>query len=168
MKKNKITKKDKCLIVGLGNIDFITDSVGPKVLDKIIIKNNKYKIVPSVTTKTNIETFDIINEIVKKYKIDYIILIDSTKTNNIKDINNTIEINDYGFKPGGALNNKRKEISRETLNVPVIAIGVSTIMIIKENYILTSINVDEEINELTNIISNIINKIINWQFFYNL
>ena len=128
------------LIVGLGNIDSTPDSLGPLAVNNIIVTNHIYElnclsknysrisaIRPSVKGITGIETSDIIESIVKKIKPDYLIIIDSLASSSIERLNKTIQITDTGINPGSGIGNDRKEISKETLGIPVYAIGVPTV-----------------------------------------
>ena len=128
------------LIVGLGNIDSTPDSLGPLTVDNIIVTNHIYgmnclsknysrisAIKPSVLGSTGIETSDIIEGVVKKIKPDYLIVIDSLSSSSIERLNKTIQITDTGIHPGSGIGNTRKEISKDTLNIPVYAIGVPTV-----------------------------------------
>ena len=129
------------LIVGLGNDKSTPDSLGPLVIKDIIVTNHLYilnemsdnykrtsAINPGVMGETGIETSDIIESIVKKIKPDYIIAIDSLASNSIERLNKTIQITNTGIHPGSGVGNKRKELSFETLGIPVIAIGVPTVV----------------------------------------
>lgn len=142
LKKNNITKKDEGLIIGLGNRFSTADSLGPKTLDKIIITrhlfelNTKVKdgfrcisgISPGVMANTGIETFDIITGIIQKIKPKFLIVIDALASSSIERINKTIQLTDTGISPGSGIGNNRKEISLETTGIPVIAIGIPTVV----------------------------------------
>ena len=142
LKKMLKLKKDSFgLIVGLGNDKSTPDSLGPLVVNNIIVTNhlyllgelsNNYKrlsaINPGVMGETGIETSDIIDSIVKKIKPNFLIVIDSLASKSIERLNKTIQITDTGIHPGSGIGNKRKEISFETLGIPVIAIGVPTVV----------------------------------------
>ena len=142
LKKMLKLKKDSFgLIVGLGNDKSTPDSLGPLVVNDIIVTNhlyllgelsNNYKrlsaINPGVMGETGIETSDIIDSIVKKIKPNFLIVIDSLASKSIERLNKTIQITDTGIHPGSGIGNKRKEISFETLGIPVIAIGVPTVV----------------------------------------
>lgn len=136
-----INKDDLVLVVGLGNILSTPDSLGPKVIDKIMVTNHLYElnicdpkiqkvaaIAPSVTGKTGIETFDQIKSIVDKIKPKLVIAIDSLAASSVSRVNKTIQITNTGINPGSGIGNFRKEISYETINVPVIAIGIPTVV----------------------------------------
>ena len=129
------------LIVGLGNDKSTPDSLGPLVIDNIIVTNhlyilnelsNNYKrlaaINPGVMGTTGIETSDIISSVVEKIKPNFLIVIDSLASKSIERLNKTIQITDTGIHPGSGIGNKRKEISYETLGIPVIAIGIPTVV----------------------------------------
>ncbi len=77
---------------------------------------------------TGIETSDIIAGVVKESKPDFIIAIDALASRSIERVNSTIQISDTGIHPGSGVGNKRKELSKETLGIPVIAIGVPTVV----------------------------------------
>ena len=129
------------LIVGLGNDKSTPDSLGPLVVNDIIVTNHLYllnemsssfkrvaAINPGVMGETGIETSDIIESIVNKIHPDYIIVIDSLASKSIERLNKTIQITDTGIHPGSGIGNKRKEISKDTIGIPVIAIGVPTVV----------------------------------------
>ena len=137
----KINKKSFGLVVGLGNDKSTPDSLGPLVINNIIVTNHLYllnelspnftrvaAINPGVMGETGIETSDIIESIVKKIKPDYLIVIDSLASKSIERLNKTIQITDTGIHPGSGIGNKRKEISTSTLGIPVIAIGIPTVV----------------------------------------
>ena len=83
---------------------------------------------PGVMGLTGIETSDIIFGVVEKSKPDFVIAIDSLASRSIERVNATIQISDTGIHPGSGVGNKRKEISKDTLGVPVISIGVPTVV----------------------------------------
>ena len=141
--KNIITIKQDSygLIVGLGNDKSTPDSLGPLTINNIIVTNHIYlldelsdnykrlsAINPGVMGETGIETSDIIESVVNKIKPDYLIVIDSLASKSIERLNKTIQITDTGIHPGSGIGNKRKEISYDTLKIPVIAIGVPTVV----------------------------------------
>jgi len=141
--KNIITigKDSYGLIVGLGNDKSTPDSLGPLTINNIIVTNHIYlldelsdnykrlsAINPGVMGETGIETSDIIESVVNKIKPDYLIVIDSLASKSIERLNKTIQITDTGIHPGSGIGNKRKEISYDTLKIPVIAIGVPTVV----------------------------------------
>ena len=137
----KLNKDSFGIVVGLGNDKSTPDSLGPLVVNDIIVTNHLYilnelssnykrlsAINPGVMGSTGIETSDIIDAIVKKINPSYLIVIDSLASRSIERLNKTIQITDTGIHPGSGIGNKRKEISFETLGIPVIAIGVPTVV----------------------------------------
>ena len=77
---------------------------------------------------TGIETSDVIYGIIEKTNPDFVIAIDALAARSIERVNSTIQISDTGIHPGSGVGNKRKELSKETLGIPVIAIGVPTVV----------------------------------------
>ena len=130
------------LIIGLGNINSIADALGPKVIDKVMVTRHLFELdtnikkgircvsamAPGVMASTGIETLDIIDSIVNKIKPNYLIIIDSLASLSIDRLNKTIQITDTGINPGSGVGNNRKEINKDSLGIPVIAIGVPTVV----------------------------------------
>lgn len=144
-----LLKKEKgdysVLVVGLGNRQVTPDALGPYVADNLnvtrhIIKEyGKYAmgeekvhlvsaVVPGVTGQTGMETVEIVKGIVQETKPDFIVAIDALAARNSKRLNRTIQIADTGIHPGSGVGNQRNAINRETVGVPVIAIGVPTVV----------------------------------------
>ena len=97
---------------------------------------------------TGLESSSIVQAIVEKEKIDFVIVIDSLATRNINRLYNVIQLSDTGINPGSGVENKRKEISKEVLGVPVICLGVATVVdcasIVVET--LTALNIEFDKN----------------------
>jgi spore protease len=85
-------------------------------------------VTPGVMGVTGIETSDIIFGIVEKLKPDFVLAIDALASRSIERVNETIQLSDTGIHPGSGVGNKRKELSKDTLGVPVMAIGVPTVV----------------------------------------
>lgn len=141
LKSINIKDDSVCLIVGLGNEKSTPDSLGPLVISKTIVTNHLYlygnledgfrrvcAIAPGVTGETGIETSDLIKEIVSTIKPDFVITIDALASSSVERVNKTIQMTDAGINPGSGIGNKRKEISKEILGIPVLAIGVPTVV----------------------------------------
>ncbi len=137
----KIGKNNSCLIIGLGNPKIISDALGSKTLENIIVTRHlyllnevdkKYRnvsiIEPNVMGVTGIDSFEIIKNIVKEIKPNFIIAIDSLCAADIRRLNKTIQITTSGITPGSGIGNTRCELSLDTLGVKVIAIGVPTVV----------------------------------------
>ena len=129
------------LVVGLGNDEVTPDSLGPKVIRKLLVTKHYDDlgqldenlgvvgaISPGVMGQTGIETSDIIKALVKKTKPDLVLVVDALASRSLHRVNRTIQVSTAGINPGSGVGNKRKEISMKTLGVPVIAIGVPTVV----------------------------------------
>src|SRR5699024_1288710 len=143
LKKNNISSGSTGLIVGLGNWNVTPDALGPMTIEKILVTSHLFKlehetvaegyrsvsaVTPGVMGVTGIETSDIIFGIVEKVKPDFVIAVDALASRSIERINETIQLSDSGIHPGSGVGNKRKELSQDTLGIPVIAIGVPTVV----------------------------------------
>ena len=141
LKYLKIKQTDSCLVIGLGNPNIISDALGSKTIENIIVTrhlyllNNvdtKYRNVsilePNVIGITGIDSFEIIKNIVSEIKPNFIIAIDSLCAADIRRLNKTIQITTSGITPGSGIGNQRCELSFDTLGVKVIAIGVPTVV----------------------------------------
>lgn len=140
---DKINKQDEILVVGLGNQFVTPDSLGPKTISEIEVTRHLLKyapecvvpgsrsvcaIAPGVLGTTGIETLEVIKGIVDTIKPKLLIVIDSLASKSIERISSTIQISDTGIVPGAGVGNTRKELSENTLNIPVIAIGVPMVI----------------------------------------
>ena len=138
-----ISKEDGILIVGLGNKEVTPDALGPKVVQDIDITRHLLTYAPQILKEgtrpvsavspgvlgtTGIETLEIIKGIVDNVKPKLLIVIDSLASKSVERISSTIQIADTGIVPGAGVGNKRKELSANTLGIPVIAIGVPMVV----------------------------------------
>lgn len=139
----KVKKESTTLVVGLGNWNVTPDALGPKVVSKLMITRHLKAlmpdsiddevtpvcaIAPGVLGITGIETGEIIKSIVVSIKPDFIICIDALASRRIDRVNTTIQLSTTGISPGAGVGNRRMEISEKTVGVPVIAIGVPTVV----------------------------------------
>ena len=173
----KLTKKDRIIIIGLGNDKCTPDSLGPLTIENILVTrhlfllgeveegySNVSSFIPNVMGNTGIETSEIIKCIVKEIKPTKVVVIDSLKTNNIERLAKTIQITNQGISPGSGIGNKRKEISKKTINAEVIAIGIPLVVDISslankinKEMIVTPTNIDLLVEKLSLLIGNGIN-----------
>ena len=131
------------LVVGLGNLNITPDSVGPKVVSKLMVTRHLKQLIPDsidegirpvcalspgVLGSTGIETGEIIRGVVEKISPNLIICIDALASRKMERVNKTIQIGNTGISPGSGVGNKRMEISEKSLGIPVIAIGVPTVV----------------------------------------
>ncbi len=139
----KLGEKTMTLVVGLGNWNVTPDALGPKVVSSMMVTRHLLEylpeqvdegvrpvcaVAPGVLGITGIETGEIIRGIVERVKPDYVIAIDALASRKMERVNTTIQIADTGISPGSGVGNKRMELSRATLGIPVIAIGVPTVV----------------------------------------
>lgn len=168
----KLNDNNSCLVVGLGNSKSTPDALGPLAVSNILVTNHLFKLgnveegfrpvsvtIPGVMGQTGLETSEIIHAIVKKFKLDFVIVIDALASQSVERVNKTIQITDTGIHPGSGVGNSRKEISFETLNIPCIAIGVPTVVdaitivsdtinYMHKHYSYSKANIDNPTNKL--------------------
>ncbi len=132
------------LVVGLGNMEITCDSIGPRVAEKIFATRHIREIfskkegfselksvaviAPNVLGKTGIETGETIKGIIEKIGADAVIAIDALACRSISRLFKTIQFSSSGISPGAGVKNSRKELSFKTLGVPVIAVGIPTVV----------------------------------------
>ena len=136
-------KQGEILIVGLGNIYVTPDALGPKVTNEIDVTRHIIKylpqyveegtrpvsaIAPGVLGTTGIETVEILKGIVDNTKPKLLIVIDALASRSIDRISSTIQISDTGIVPGAGVGNTRQEISQNSLGIPVVSIGIPTVV----------------------------------------
>lgn len=133
----------KALIIGLGNRRVTADALGPSVVNNILITRHLFELMPDqvepgyrpvsalspgVLGTTGIETSEIVFGVVERTKPDFVIAVDSLASRALQRVNTTIQIADTGINPGSGIGNKRKALTKQTLGVPVIAIGIPTVV----------------------------------------
>ncbi|MEB3100722.1 GPR endopeptidase [Ferviditalea candida] len=143
LEKIGISKSDKALVIGLGNWNVTADALGPIVVENIMVTRHYFELMPDkvnsgyrqvsavapgVLGTTGIETSEIVQGVVEKSKPDFVIAVDALASQSLERVNTTIQIADTGIHPGSGIGNKRKGLDLSTLGVPVIAIGVPTVV----------------------------------------
>lgn len=138
-----IESTETYMVTGLGNRFATPDALGPVVMEKVMVnrhmvrefgeemlKGNKVvcAITPGVMAQTGMETYEVLNGIVDNISPDYILVIDALASRSIGRLCRTIQITDTGISPGAGIGNNRHKINEETMKVPVIAIGVPTVV----------------------------------------
>lgn len=133
------------LVVGLGNREVTADALGPRVLDNLMITrhimrtygkaayendttNEISSIEPGVMAKTGMETAEIVKGVVDETKPDVLIVVDALAARSTRRLNRTIQITNTGIQPGSGVGNHRNALTEESLGLPVIAIGVPTVV----------------------------------------
>ncbi|MDO4321813.1 MAG: GPR endopeptidase [Lachnospiraceae bacterium] len=138
-------RKGSVLVVGLGNREVTPDALGPDVVNNLHITRHMIKeygraaanleqedeisaIVPGVMAQTGMETLEIIKGVVEETGPEIVVAIDALAARSTKRLNRTIQITDTGINPGSGVGNHRNAINQETVGVPVIAVGVPTVV----------------------------------------
>ena len=133
------------LVIGLGNREVTPDAFGPYVAEQVCVTRHIVKeygkyamgmervksvsaVVPGVMGQTGMESQEIVKGIVKETGPDLVIAVDALAARNSRRLNRTIQIADTGIHPGSGVGNHRNGLTRETLGIPVIAIGVPTVV----------------------------------------
>lgn len=133
------------LVVGLGNREVTPDALGPRVVDNLFITRHIIKeygkyafgeknvnrissIVPGVMAQTGMESLEIIHGIIDETKPDIVIVIDALAARSTKRLNRTIQVTDTGINPGSGVGNHRHGLNKKSLGVPVISIGIPTVV----------------------------------------
>ncbi len=136
--------EENILIVGLGNSNLTSDAIGPETVEGLIItrhlKNHLPEIystmnlrelsalTPGVLGTTGIETAEIVKAVAEKTKPSIIIAIDALSSRRAERVCSTVQMSDSGISPGSGVGNHRMELSKKTLGIPVISIGVPTVI----------------------------------------
>ena len=141
--ENKIQNKEDVLIVGLGNEEVTPDALGPNVVKDIEVTRHIINylpqyidenarpvsaIAPGVLGTTGIETLEVIKGVVDNIKPKLLIVIDALASRSMERISSTIQLSDTGIVPGAGVGNTRKELTENTLGIPVIALGIPTVV----------------------------------------
>lgn len=142
-KLKKLNRDTSILVVGLGNWNITPDALGPKVISKVLVTRHLLENLPEEIDKsvrmvsaistgvmglTGMETGEIVKGIVENIKPDIVIAIDALAARKTSRINTTIQISDTGISPGSGVGNTRMALNEKTLGVPVLAIGVPTVV----------------------------------------
>ncbi len=139
----KLNDQSVILVVGLGNWNVTPDALGPRVIEHLLVTRHIKEyipdqidegvrsvcaVAPGVLGITGIETSEIIRGIVDRVKPDLVIAIDALASRKMERVSTTIQLADTGINPGSGVGNNRKELSRESMGVPVVAVGVPTVV----------------------------------------
>lgn len=131
------------MVTGLGNRFATPDALGPVVMEKVMVNRHMVRefgeevlegnkvvcaIAPGVMAQTGMETYEVLSGIVENVKPSFILVVDALASRSIGRLCRTIQITDTGISPGAGIGNNRHKINEETMEVPVIAIGVPTVV----------------------------------------
>lgn len=138
-----LSERDTVLVIGLGNRDVTPDSLGPSVVDRVLVSRHvtqylpelvdeKVKslcaLAPGVLGVTGIETAEVIQGVIEHVKPKALIAIDALASRSTERISTSIQLSDSGIHPGSGIGNKRVKLNRESLGLPVIAVGIPTVV----------------------------------------
>jgi len=139
-----ITRDFSVLVIGLGNSSITADAIGPGAVNNITVTRHIKALapeifeqmgicdisalIPGVLGKTGIESSETVKSAVNTVKPDALIVIDALAAGSIERLATTVQISDTGINPGAGIGNLRSELSYATLSVPVISIGVPTVV----------------------------------------
>ena len=139
-------RKDRSVLVaGLGNRDVTPDALGPKAVSNLMITRHLFReygreamgmesasavsgIAPGVMAQTGMETSEIIQGVIDQTSPDLLVVIDALAARSTRRLGRTIQLTDTGIQPGSGVGNHRGSLTRESLGIPVIAIGVPTVV----------------------------------------
>lgn len=137
----KIKEQDEILVVGLGNKKSTPDSLGPLTLSNVLVTHHLFSLgaveegfrdvsifSPGVTGETGLETSELVESVIKKFQPNLLVVVDALAARSIERVGHTIQITDTGILPGSGIGNKRKELSKEVFHIPVVAIGIPTVV----------------------------------------
>ncbi len=133
------------LVVGLGNRDATPDALGPVAVDELVVTRHlilqlgeefrkKYHLTSfcalaaGVLAQTGMESGEVIKSVVRELKPDLVIAIDALAARSTERLGTTVQITDTGIYPGAGIGNNRQALNKDTLGVPVIAVGVPTVV----------------------------------------
>lgn len=150
-------KNGPVLVLGLGNRRAVADALGSRVVDDIIITRHKNTdetggicaIAPGVTPQTGMEALEITQALVQKIHPECVLVIDSLAAQNHTRLCHSIQITDSGICPGSGVGEHKRALDAKTLGVPVIAIGVPTVMEIHPGQYVTPKDIDFEMIRLS-------------------
>ena len=151
------------LVVGLGNRDVTPDALGPQVVDNLFITrhilmeygsyafgkepvNRISGLVPGVMAQTGMESLEIIKGVVNETKPDVVLTVDALAARSMKRLGRTIQLTDTGIVPGSGVGNHRNAINKENLGVPVISIGIPTV-VDAATIVADAVNANREMTE---------------------
>lgn len=140
-----LKEEKSVLVAGLGNREVTPDALGPNVVGNLMITRHVVReygkvalgkekvhmvsgIVPGVMAQTGMETLEIVRGIIGETKPDLVVAIDALAARSSRRLNRTIQISDAGIHPGSGVGNHRSSLTKEALGVPIIAIGVPTVV----------------------------------------
>ncbi len=191
LKKYNVDKSSAVLVAALGNDKVTADSLGCAVCDKLLVTSHLYSernirnrygnlmsVKCGVSGTTGISSFDVLTSVVEKVKPAIVIAVDTLACGAVARLGHTVQISDNGIEPGGGVGNAQQRLNVNSLNVPVIAIGVPLVIYAKkilleyladkstfsdkniESLIVTAKEIDFQISDYSHIIAEAINRTV--------
>lgn len=127
----------KCLfVVGLGNASMTADALGPATVEKLLVNrcisgtfsHKLCALTPGVMGQTGIETLEVVRGVVSEVQPDAVLVVDALAARSTSRLLTTIQLSDTGICPGSGVANHRMELSANTLDLPVISVGIPTVI----------------------------------------
>lgn len=126
------------LVAGLGNAAVTPDAIGPRALDHLVVTRHLggsfpqlrpvSAIAPGVLGTTGLESVEVIRGIVERSEPCCVVVLDALASRSLERVCTTVQLTDTGISPGSGVGNRRAAFDRETLGVPVLAVGVPTVV----------------------------------------
>ena len=172
-------EKESILVVGLGNSDATPDALGPKVLEHLLVTRHLYLeygktfcekhgypvlsgLTPGVMGKTGMESAEIVKGVVKETRPGAVIVVDALAARSVQRLCVTLQLADTGIHPGSGVGNHRNALTEEVLGIPVLALGVPTVIEYVESgsmpMYVTPHDIDERVEMLSYTISEAIHE----------
>lgn len=138
-------QEQNVMVVGLGNREVTADALGPQTVDNLFITRHIVKeygkaayncskmnllsaLEPGVMARTGMETAEIVKGVVSETRPDVLIVVDALAARSTRRLNRTIQITNTGIQPGSGVGNHRNALTKQSLGIPVIAIGIPTVV----------------------------------------
>lgn len=175
LKEENLPSQIHFFVVGLGNDNFTSDSIGPKVLKNLYVnafvnqlgldlhENKISALEPGALIETGIDTAKIIKSVVKSIKPDILICLDAFVCSSTKYLNHSIELSNTGIIPGSGLKGINQEISQKNIGIPVLTIGVPTaieLTLDEKTYLLSTKDIDTYVENIAKLIGDVLNELL--------
>ena len=173
--------KDRVLVVGLGNRSITPDALGPEVLRHLFLTRHLLEalpeqfgmcrsvsaVAPGVLANTGIESLELVKGAVRHVQPDCVLCIDALAAGSMDRLCRTVQCADAGIAPGSGVGNRRAAFSKESLGVPVFAVGVPTVVDSGGGMIVTPRDIDAQIRYLSALLAAAINLTLHPMFDYD-
>lgn len=126
------------LVAGLGNAAVTPDALGPKTLEHLVVTRHLQDympqmrsvsaVSPGVLGTTGLESVEIIRGVVERSAPGCVVVVDALASRSLNRVCTTVQLTDTGITPGSGVGNRRAAFNRQTLGVPVVAVGVPTVV----------------------------------------